>query len=420
MILFKTALKNFRKDPLMNIIVFLQLVAVLLVTVIMTSTISIRYRTYDPVKDILEGKGFYASFNGLYGANDSEKYDAVIGRAPPMTVDELNARMNAESAIYVRETYASTLRTYPNTKNNITPILFYDNEMMSRYKPALKSGRWISPDADTLEVVITDENSFGWKLGDTILFDLLVPDGELPAEAKVVGIVEKSSDVFGYNLSRDISNDTYRFMYNTHNSHNHDRLDSPTMLASAEVFDRLYPEVESRITSAIFTYKNGTTDEFIKEDSRRAGQYGAIIIINLEEMNANSKKYLRDELLKLMPVIAVLLVLVIISAVSVSAIAARRRLKDYAKYYLLGLQWKQCALVSFLQALITSVAALLVSIAVLWVISFTTLSGVVTVLVNMRLFLALLGILALYLVFSMIMPLMMLQSSTPKELLQSE
>lgn len=421
MTLFRTALKNFRKDPLMNIIGFVQLIAVILVTTVMVSAISIRYRTYDPVKDILSGKGFYAVFGGELGAGgwiDGEGY------THHMTADELFDSFSAESAVIVMWDELYTHRTYPGVKeNNSPPMMLYDREMLSRYAPDLKSGRMPDPDSDVLELVITDENAFGWSLGDVIQFDVGVPippDYLIPAEARIVGIVESSADIFGYNSGRDAVGDTYRLMYDTHNAENWDHLSQPTILASADAYTRLYPDTTPKISSAIFTYGSGAPDELIKEDGKTAGKLGAGMVIDLKTMNAESREYLHDELLKLLPVIAVLLVLVVISAVSVSAIAARRRLKDYAKYYVLGLRWRQCAVVSLLQALVTSAAAIIISAAALFIADFTPLAELVTVIINARLILSLLGILALYLVFSMIMPMIMLNSATPKELLQTE
>lgn len=292
--------------------------------------------------------------------------------------------------------------------------------MLRRCKPALKAGRWVSSDSDRLEVVITDNNDFDWKLGDTFELEISQATTSRFINVNIVGIVENDTDIFGYNRSRNVSGDTFRYLYNTHNSQNEDNLGKPTMISSSEAPARLFPDVETRIDAAFFIYGNNLSDKLIKEKSRLAGQLNAHMVLNLKAINDKSRIYLHEELFKLMPVVVILLVLVIISAVSVSAILVRRRLKDYAKYYILGLQWKQCAAVNFFQALITGAAALLVSAAALFVISFTSLSNGITIIFNAKLIFAMLGILSLYLAFSMIMPLLMLRSTTPKTLLQSE
>ncbi len=417
MTLLKTALGNLKSSPTMNIINFIQLIAVFLVTAVMVSAISIRYRAYDPIKDILSSKGFYADFDPIDGAR---KPDGIDMKDSIFSVEELNSYTNAESVICVKSIEAITIHDYPDIKSSVPTLLFYDDELIRRCKPALKAGRWISSDPGQLEAVITDDNNFGWKLGDTLDLELSQATTTRFIKINIVGIVEGSADIFGYNRARDATGDTFRYVYNTHNSKNEDNPGKPTIISSSKALERLFPDVEARIDAAFFTYGNDTPDELIKEKSRLAGRLNASVVIDLKTMNEKSRIYLQEELFKLMPVVVILLVLVVISAVSVSAIAVRRRLKDYAKYYILGLQWKQCAAVNLFQALITGAAALVVSAAVLFVISFTALSDVITIIVNARLIFALLGILLLYLAFSMIMPLLMLRSTTPKTLLQSE
>ena len=419
MILFKTAMRNFRKDPVMNVIGFVQLLAVFLVTTVMVSTISIRYRTYDSIKSILGSKGFYVKFDDLEGAKKpgSRSYEDTF-----FSVDDMNAYTNADSVVAVQGAIVANYLEKPDVHVSFPTMLFYADELLKRCKPVLKSGRWIAKNADKLEIVVAEHDQLNWKVGETYSLELFQGGWFRVIEAEIVGIVENSADIFGYNRARDGNGDTYRFLYDTHNSHNvrEGEPDRPTIISSSEALARLYPEVEAHITAAFFIYDDDTSDEFIKEKARLAGQLNAFVVDDLNALNENSKVYLREELFTLMPVIVILLILLVISAISVSAIAARRRLKDYAKYYVLGLQWKQCALVSFFQALTTVAAALIVSAAALFVIGFTPLSEVITVIVDMRLILALSGILLLYLVFSMIMPLIMLNSATPKQLLTTE
>lgn len=414
MTLFKTALKNMKKSPVMNAISLLQLVAVFLVAAVMVSTMSIRRRSYEPIKDILGRKGFYVDFDRWGGASrvsgSYDWHDAIF------SVDELNSYMNADSVVYVR---TNNVLDSGSGLGNMPPMLLYDDELLSRCKPVLKAGRWIDKDSDELEFVISDNNIFGWELGDTLELTVLQTAAWEDFTAKVVGIVEDDADIFGFHRPRLSTDDTFRYLYNTTKSE-YEGEGLPTIIASASAAERIYPDLETIFYEAFFMYDDDTPDEVIKEKSMIAGQHNGRIILTLETLNENSKAYLRSELLKLLPIVIMLLILVVVSSVSVSAIATRRRLKDYAKYYVLGLQWKQCAIVNLLQALITGVAALLISVAALFIVSITSLSKTITIIFNAWLVLSLLGILALYLVFSMIMPLLMLRSTTPKALLQSE
>lgn len=417
MTLFKTAMRNFKKDPIMNIIAFVQLVAFFLVASVMISAISIRYVSYNAVKGFISQKGFYIVFDPMLGARDLS-VDLLEGIF--YSEDALNARVHADSVVSVQIAEAAGLIDYPITSGTAIPISFYDDELLSHCKPRLKSGRWIKQGSDKLEVVVTDNYVIDWRVGDTLALVVVQYPGERIIEAEIVGIVEGNSEIFGYHRPRDGSGDTFRYLFNTSNSNNINHPNRPTMISSSETLGRLFPDLKTRTDCAFFLFNDDTPDEEIKQKAMLAGSLNGMVIDDLDDLKENSKVYLRNELLMQMPVIVILLILAVVSAISVSAIATRRRLKDYAKYYVLGLQWKQCAVVNLLQALMTGVAALVISITALFVVSVTPLSKTITIIFNVGLVFSLLGVLALYLVFSMIMPLLMLRSTTPKALLQAE
>ena len=414
--LIKTALRNLKKNPVMNAMCFVQLAAVFLITAVMVSTMSVRYRTYNPVKDILESSGLYCMFNGNDGA---VKPGGELHLDGIFSVKELNRYMNADKIFSIQ-----TETAVPNGINGksfatdtFTPAhsIFYDDELLKRYAPKLKRGRWISENADEIEIVIP-EGMYGADIGDTIDFIIVQVHNPKQVTMRVVGILEDGAEILGKERPRNESGDTYRLMYAPYYLEIEEER-NPVILASASVITSLVPDIELNFDTAFCIYDN---PDDVSKALRSAAQIGSAVTIWLDEMNANSLQYLREQLLQLLPIAVVLMILVIVNAMSVSAIAARRRLTDYAKYYVLGLRWRQCAAVNFLQAFLTGAAALVVSSAAIFVIGFTPLAETVTVIWSASLIFSLLGVFALYLIFSMIMPLMMLRSTTPKALLQAE
>ena len=293
--------------------------------------------------------------------------------------------------------------------------IFYDDELLRRYAPKLKRGRWISENADEIEIVIP-EGMYGADIGDTIDFIIVQVHNPKQVTMRIVGIFEDGAEILGKERMRNESGDTYRLMYAPYYLEIEEER-NPVILASASVITKLVPYIELEFDTAFCVYDN---PDDIGKALRTAAQIGSAITIKLDEMNENSLKYLREQLLQLLPIAVVLMILVIVNAMSISAIAARRRLSDYAKYYVLGLRWRQCAAVNFWQSFITGAAALVVSSAAMLVVNLTPLAETVTVIWNASLVFSLLGVFALYLIFSMIMPLMMLRSTTPKTLLQAE
>lgn len=416
--LLKTALRNLRKNPVMNIICLVQLIAVFMITAVMVSAMSIRYRTYEPVRDILESNGLYCVYSEICGAVKPGGATVDI-RDSIFSADELREYMQADSVITIQ--IASAIPNGFNGERTDEALykparpLFYDDEILKRYKPELKKGRWISGDSDELEVVIPEE-TYGADIGDTIDFLIVQVADPVQVSMRVVGILEDGTEILGRERPRNEIGDIYRLMYEPYYINiEGDR--NPVMLASSSALERLYPGTQAQMETAFFIYNNGSdTEQWL----RNAAQLSPSMVISFSDMNANSLAYLREQLLQLLPIVVVLMILVIVSAVSVSAISARQRLNDYAKFYILGLRWKQCAMVNFLQSLTTGAAALVITALVLLAAGLTPFSQSVMIIWNPWLILSLIGILALYLVFSMIMPLLMIGVTTPKSLLQSE
>ena len=418
--LLKTALRNLQKNPVTNIICLIQLSAVFLITAVMVSAMSVRYRTYEPVRDILESNGVYCMYSLACGAVKPGGVTADI-RDSIFSVEELREYLQADSVITI-QTAAAIPCGFNGEETDINLYkpahpLFYDDELLSRYKPEIKSGRWISKDSDELEVVIP-EGMYGADIGDTISFWIVQVNEPKQMTVRVVGILKDGTEILGRERYREEYGDNYRLMYKPYYLELEEG-NNPVMLASSSALNRLYPNVEAMMDSAFFLYDDMTEEETARV-LRNAAQLSPFITIQLSEMNANSKAYLREQLLQLLPIVVVLLILVIVSAVSVSAISARQRLTDYAKFYILGLRWRQCAAVNFFQSLVVSAAALVISVVLLAAAKLTPLSDTIMIIINPWLALALLGILALYLAFSMIMPLLMIGTTTPKQLLQEQ
>lgn len=406
--LMKTALKNLRKNPVMNLICLIQLTAVFLIAAVMVSAMSVRYQTYEPLKYILDKRGissYYSiSWFGALTPGGDPNVDAVF------SVDELCGYMNADRAVTIRE----QIMLLPD-QSELAVTLFYDNDMIHRWNPGIKRGRWLSADANELEIVITD-GAFGLDAGDeTELIIGQYHQQGIPVKVKVVGVLDDDAKILGETSNRLKSGDTYSYLYRPLND-----LSNSYFIASDDVIRELYPSAFKLYTISAFYFYDDVSDEFLSDAMKTAASMNAGVSLSLEEINKNSKEYLRAELMKLLPIVIILLILTTVSSISTSALSARRRLKDYAKYYMLGLQWRQCALVNLLQSLIIGATALLIASAGLAVIGVMSLSETFMIIWNVPMLLTLPVILTIYLAFSMIMPILMLRSTTPKTLLQTE
>lgn len=408
--LLKTAFKNLKKSPVMNIVCLLQLTAIFLITAVMVSSLCVRYRKYLPVKDILELNGIFCEYPYVVGARLPDN-----DGASDATFEELRDYTGAQNVFG-----AKSVNAMPCTPDGemlsgetMSITVLYNDAFINSYIPKLSRGRWIDPASDELEAVIP-EGLYGANEGDVIDMSF---DGE-PVKVRIVGVFNSGGEYLCLTSPRDKHDHpkTYRSLYDSFDVKNDDG--NPPMLLSESALQRLYPKVRTMIVCAVFDF--GETDAGLSEGLKKAAQTGCVNAAELQKINAASREYIRAELMKLLPIVVVLMVLTVVSAVSVSAIAARRRLRDYAKYYVLGLRWRQCALVNLFQTLITGAAALVIAATAVTVIGATPLSETFMVTANGWVLLAVIAVFALYLIFSMIMPLIMLNSATPKELLQAE
>ena len=407
--LLKTAIKTLRRNIIMNILSILQMTAALLIASVMVSAICIRYQTYTPFQDYFEGHGLFCKLTTP--AHDSDLFN-LSNRIESSEV--LVSYLSASSALTAHELI---LTVDDGSENGAMPIaLSYDDEIIRRYQPSLQEGRWLSAGTEEIEIVIS-ENAYGWKVGDIIPFTIVGEDQMFVLEGRVVGILRDNAEIFGmFRPRKDESDGIYRLVSD---SYSFGIEGKPLMLFSYSTLERLEPSpLQSIYSSVLLSYPNGTSSETLKKDQQTLNRLGCAMSINLQTMNVNSKQYLYYEMYRLLPIVAVLIVLVLVSSVSSSALSTRRRLRDYAIFYLNGLQWKQCMAVNLLQALLTGGAALLLTICGITVVRFSPLSDTFRILWNGWVVVVLTGMILVYLLFSMLMPVMMLYSTTPARFLK--
>ena len=259
------------------------------------------------------------------------------------------------------------------------------------------------------------ENDCGWKTGSIITFTRYVNAvQEVKIKAKVVGVIKDGAEVIW--KPRD-SNYTYKSLYYPYYLKREDS--EPLILFSESVLEKHLPAAPYT-GNMLIKYPNGTSEKVIKEDMKALAKMNAHFPASLKQMDAKSKKYLYEQVYQLLPIVIVLMVLTMVSAVSSSALSARRNLKDYAKFYVLGLKWKECGLIHLAEAAVIGGASVILAAVGFAAINFTPLSEMWVVFANSWLFGALALLILLYLAFSMIMPMIMLVRTKPKTLLQTE
>ena len=98
----------------------------------------------------------------------------------------------------------------------------------------------------------------------------------------------------------------------------------------------------------------------------------------------------------------------------------RKSLRDYAIYYICGLKWKSCILINLLQSLIICAISASISILIIILMQYSSLSNLFRIEWNMFLPCGFAFILLIQIVFSLVIPFKMLSATMPKQILVNE
>lgn len=410
MTLLKYALKNIRKEFTVHLLTAFQLAAAVIITLIMVSSLLIRFQYYTPFCDVFEGNGLCCIFDlpsstDGSGAPEKQIYDEEM----------LNFLDGAEKVISCNSTHSWAV---DENDEYISSIKFfdihYDDDIIERFTPELSEGRWLrtSDKADCFEVVIS-ENNYGWEVGDKIricLQSVLAKDDV--QEFLVVGKLRENAKIPGFLNGMPMEED-FRCFYGTSSFAAEGE---PTIIMSSDYINKttIYQGI---FGSALIVYPSDYTEEMLAKEQQKLSRFSCVKSIQLRKMDAESKAYLYEQVYNLLPIIIVLLVLVIVSSISSSALSTRREMKSYTYFYITGLQWKQCAIISFLQSLIISAASLIISAGVVLFLCYSQLGEQFRLIFEWQTILPVFAIIVFFWLVSMLMPIIMLSRTSPKQIL---
>ena len=171
------------------------------------------------------------------------------------------------------------------------------------------------------------------------------------------------------------------------------------------------------INCAFIKYKDSTSYETLLDDQKQITRLGGVFSATLSEINDNSISYFKVQIFNYLPIIIVVLILTLVSSISITALSTRRRLHDYGIYFLCGLKWKSCCLVNLFWAFMVESAAVIAAALFITFSGRLPLIGKITVLPNIFSFSAVAAVLLIFTAGSMLMPLIIIGNSTPKEIL---
>ena len=411
MTLFIYALKSLKKEITVNVLTVLQLAAVIVITVIMVSSVLMRYLYYAPFGDILESNGILCNFS------PPANYDAEKRQDPLKYIadDEMKSFIpDIENIISCNYGPGWLVDEDGEPAETDCAILMYDNDLIERCKPEIESGRWLntSSDANCIEGVIS-ENDLGIKVGDTIRIACFsLEEKDAYQDIHIVGKLSENTKIAGYWRDNSTKNDVnISSLYGTASFAVEQQA---VLLLSSEYLSENTTVLQGIFGPALITFPDDYPQEKIEQVRQQLADYNCHSSYMLSEINENSMTYIYEYINNLLPIIIVLLIMVIVSSISSSALSTRRGIKSYAVFYITGLEWKKCALINLIQAVLVLLCSAVISI-----ISLIVLSNAGTglkLLINSGNVLSAAAIGVFYIITSMAMPIIMLSRTTPKQI----
>lgn len=395
--LFKLGLKNLKQNPIINILIVFQMTVVFIITISMVSTIVSRFKFYTPIDDYLNSNGtFYSVSNGLNPTT------GVTLR----TTDELYDLLEGEKEIIAS---FSAWLSY-NQDNSV--FTSYDDKFIQMYTPELESGCWFDlnkTSSDVIQVVVS-ENPYGFKTGDKITLDSF----GIEINAEIIGILKPNTKIIGFSPSKNGKYDCR----NTFINYNYSIEEKPLfILSQSELIDK---KVTLQLNGPVYvTYENNISESVIEKNNGIMTQMMTLNITPFDSMKKNSLDYIFQQIYILLPILICILILTLVSAISVSALSAKRQLKNYAVYYICGLKWKQCALINFYSALISVLVSFVLSIISIIVIIITDSFGETVIELGMWQILSCILIMTIYVLLSVLLPISIIGNNTPNQVLRS-
>lgn len=408
--LFKLGLKNLRQNLLMNILTILQMTVAFLILITMISTIVSRFKHYTPIKEFLNSKGYF--YNIKYAINPETGMTL-------RTTDEIHDLIEGEDVVAAQYTpwltYLSDQEAESQNNSYDSPqdkFISYDDKFAEIFTPELESGRWFDlnkPVEDTIQVVVS-KNNYGLKTGD--LVNLYCFETEVKAE--IIGMLKDDTKIIDQS-TRSTEKIDYRNFYNDFKL---EREEAPVfIMLQKELIDK---DVVMQLDGNVFvTYPDDASSEVIEKGNQKMNQLRSAYTSSTENMKKNSLEYIFSQIYDLMPIFICVFILTLVGAVSTSALSAKRQLKNYAVYYICGLKWRQCAAVNFFSSLTCVLISFTLSIGSAFAAKATGLLGRTVIELGLWQILGCAVVIVVYMILSIILPLNIIGSSTPNQVLKS-
>lgn len=377
------------KKPLFNILIMLEIAAILVVGNMAVSVFNSRAVLYDPYKDILTQDGYMFMPRSKTGDYDEELvikglYDSLKGDVT--VVNFYNTQtINEEESIY-----------------NVLHVV--DDSVFSKTKLPLLCGRWASSEKNSqgqIEVVAT-QGEDGFELGTVFNCQY--------GEMVVVGIIAVNTyfpDFDRFNSEEPDVRSFYEIL-------SEDNTEKSDFFVSSSADESLKDPHYIGMTRA-FVYYNTEPSEEIRTYNEQLLMGSSTKIVELSEINEASLEYLNEQYIKLIPILLCVFIIVLAELICSVAMNTRSQMRNYGIYFLCGCRWKGCLKISLAYSAIILVGGAVIGAAAFLLFQASEYAALFEQNMEINNLYISLAIIGLMLILSLIIPFFQVQKTSPVE-----
>lgn len=418
--LWKIAIKNIKSQKIAYCLVFSLLTMITVTTLLLLSAMTVKYKKYTAVSKYLGQEGLYLK---------SYYFQTMHNGEPTLFRDEADIR---ERYPFIKDLLSISEIQSPcveSLKNEDISVWSYSKDVINMMKPSMYEGRWFTNEdyqSDNVRAVITytDENV---RVGDVLALGDKISHKQVNVE--VIGILNNDESLF-YNNS---DHKDYRDFFYTYDFKKEKRLImilaeeqiinntdnikfAPLNFRSGEMMG-YQKQVQGEM---IITFSDNASSEDIADLEKQIKQNSGIYrMYSLKSMDKNSKYYIYKDLKKYALIIICFFCFTLIAVSSAHIVNTKRNLKDYAIYYICGLSWKRCSVISFyVSGLISalSVLSIIFIYAVLYLVNLIEITSIENFIYYI---IVILGVNILFIVLSWFLPYIITKKETAISVMKS-
>ena len=361
-------------NPLFNIMIMLELAAILVVGNLTIATANSRSVYYDPYDSVLSEDGIVYNPQFLHNPYDgketlSELYNSLEG--------DVSVKVGYYNSIVTRDSrLVDALFESGETQRN---CYSFDDEIYSRFNLPLCEGRWASCERNEkgqIEAVICRNGEENINIGD--VFSFLIPhvdesgDGAPEVtfddigEIVIVGIIADKMYCPQISLGGTENKESVLNLYNVEETNGHF-----TMYIACGAEEKLCDNKSIGASTAFITYNTAPTDEQRETNEKKLLYLGRSKIINMSDFKRNSDNFLYEQYIKMLPVLLCVFLIVLVELICSVAMNTKEQLRNYGIYFLCGCRWRDVLRISLSYSLIILAGGLMLGGAAMAVFQTT-------------------------------------------------